>query len=57
MTEEQEALLEEAVKCAHLVEQDARELYEWGDAFAAKWEKRLHNAEASAKLSNIDRQK
>jgi hypothetical protein len=46
MTKEQEALLDEAVKYAQLFEQKARELSEWGDAFAAKWDKRLRDAEA-----------
>jgi hypothetical protein len=45
MTKEQEALLEEAMKYAQLAEQSARELYELGEAFAAKWEKRLRDAE------------
>jgi hypothetical protein len=48
MTKEQEALLDEAVKYAQLAEQKARELSEWGDAFAAKWEKRLSEAEGVA---------
>jgi hypothetical protein len=48
MTPEQEALLDEAVKYAQLFEQQARELSEWGDAFAAKWEKRLRDAEEAA---------
>jgi hypothetical protein len=47
MTEEQEALLDEAVKYAQLFEQQARELSEWGDAFAAKWEKRLRDEKVS----------
>lgn len=46
MTKKQEALLDEAVKYAQLAEQQARELSELGDAFAAKWEKRLQDAEA-----------
>lgn len=46
MTKEQEALLDEAVESAQLAEQQARELSELGDAFAAKWEKRLCDAEA-----------
>ncbi len=45
MTKEQEALLDEAVKYAQLFEQQARELWELGEAFAAKWEKRLRDAE------------
>ncbi|MUL34955.1 hypothetical protein BWI75_00885 [Gloeocapsopsis sp. AAB1 = 1H9] len=45
MTKEQEALLDEAVKYAQLAEQQARELWELGEAFAAKWEKRLRDAE------------
>ena len=47
MTKEQEALLDEAVKYAQLFEQQARELSEWGDAFAEKWEKRLRDAEVA----------
>ncbi len=46
MTKEQEALLDEAVKYAQLAEQQARELWKLGEAFAAKWEKRLRDAEA-----------
>lgn len=46
MTEEQEALLDEAVKYAQLFEQQARELWELGEAFAQKWEKHLHETEA-----------
>ena len=46
MTKEQEALLDEAVKYAQLAEQQARELWELGEAFAEKWEKRLRDAEA-----------
>jgi hypothetical protein len=45
MTKEQEALLDEAVKYAQLFEQQARELSEWGDAFAEKWEKRLRDSQ------------
>jgi hypothetical protein len=45
MTKEQEALVDEAVKYAQLAEQQARELWELGEAFAAKWEKRLRDAE------------
>lgn len=48
MTKEQEALLDEAVKYAQLFEQQARELWELGEAFAAKWEKRLRDAEVAA---------
>lgn len=48
MTKEQEALLDEAAKYAQLFEQQARELSEWGDAFATKWEKRLRDAESEA---------
>jgi hypothetical protein len=43
MTKEQENLLDEAAKYAQLFEQKAKELSEWGDAFAAKWEKRLRD--------------
>ncbi|KJH69925.1 hypothetical protein [Aliterella atlantica] len=49
MTPEQEALLDEAFKYSQLAEQKARELWEWGEAFAAKWEKRLQDAEVAAK--------
>ena len=45
MTIEQEALLDEAVKYAQLAEQQARALWEKGDAFAQKWEKRLREDE------------
>lgn len=45
MTKEQEALLDEAAKYAELFEQQARELWELGEAFAEKWEKRLRDAE------------
>lgn len=45
MTKEQEVLLDEALKYAQLAEQQAKELSEWADAFAAKWEKRLRDAE------------
>lgn len=48
MTKKQEALLDEAVKYAQLAEQQARELWESGEAFAAKWEKRLREAEVAA---------
>jgi hypothetical protein len=47
MTEEQEALLDEAVKYAQLAEQQARELWELGEAFATKWERRLREAEGT----------
>jgi hypothetical protein len=47
MTEEQEALLDEAVKYAQLFEQQARELWELGEAFAIKWERRLREAEGA----------
>ncbi len=45
MTKEQEALLDEAVQSAQLAEQQAKQLWELGEAFAAKWEKRLRDAE------------
>jgi hypothetical protein len=45
MTKEQEALLDEAVKHAQIAEQQARELWELGEAFAQKWEKRLSDEE------------
>lgn len=47
MTQEQEALLDEAWKYSQLFEQQARELWEWGEAFAARWEKRLQDAEVA----------
>jgi hypothetical protein len=47
MTKEQEALLDEAAKYAQLAEQQARELWELGEAFAEKWEKRLCDAEVA----------
>jgi hypothetical protein len=47
MTKEQEALLDEAAKYAELFEQQARELWEMGEAFAEKWEKRLRDAEVA----------
>jgi hypothetical protein len=47
MTEEQEALLDEAAKYAQLAEQKARELWEIGEAFAEKWEKRMRDAEVN----------
>jgi hypothetical protein len=47
MTEEKEALLDEAVKYAQLFEQQARELWELGEAFAIKWERRLREAEGA----------
>jgi hypothetical protein len=47
MTKEQEALLDEAAKYAQLAEQQARELWELGEAFAQKWEKRLRDAEVA----------
>jgi hypothetical protein len=43
MTKEQEAML----KYAELFELQARELWELGEAFAEKWEKRLHDAEVA----------
>jgi hypothetical protein len=47
MTKEQEALLDEAAKYAELFEQQARELWELGEAFAEKWEKCLRDAEVA----------
>lgn len=47
MTKEQEALLDEAVKYAQQAKQQARELWELGEACAAKWEKRLRDAEVA----------
>lgn len=54
LTQEQEALLDEALKVAQILEQQAMELSEWGDAFAQKWEKRLQDAEAAGvtKINN-----
>lgn len=48
MTQEQETILDEALKYAQLFEQQAQELWEWGEAFAAKWEKSLPDAEVAA---------
>ncbi|WP_019499517.1 hypothetical protein [Pseudanabaena sp. PCC 6802] len=48
MTREQEVLLDEALKYAQLFEQQAKELWEQGEAFAQRWEKRLREAEAAA---------
>jgi hypothetical protein len=45
-TKEQEAILEEAAKYARIAEQRARELWEIGEAFAEKWEKRLGETES-----------
>ena len=53
MTKEQEALLDEAVQSAQLAEQQAKQLWELGEAFALKWEKRLHDAEVS-QISQVD---
>jgi cytochrome c5 len=55
MTKEQEALLDEAAKYAQLAEQQARELWELGEAFAEKWEKRLHDAEVAGVPKSGDR--
>jgi len=54
LTQEQEALLDEALKFAQILEQKAKKLSEWGDAFAQKWEKRLQDAEAAeeSKVNN-----
>lgn len=54
MTQEQEALLDESVKYAQLAEQKARELWELGEAFAQKWEKRLREAEAAVASKSDD---
>jgi hypothetical protein len=48
LTQEQEALLDEAAKYAQLAEQQARELWELGEAFAQRWEQRLREAEVTA---------
>jgi hypothetical protein len=47
MTKEQEAMLDEAARYAELFEQQARELWEVGEAFAEKWEERLRDAEVA----------
>lgn len=52
MTKEQEALLDEAVKYAQLAEQQARELWELGEVFAAKWEKHLCDTETTVVLKS-----
>ena len=54
MTKEQEALLDEAVKSAQQAEQQARELWELGEAFAAKWEKRLGDAKRTVVSKSDD---
>jgi hypothetical protein len=53
MNKEQEALLDKALQYAQLAEQQARELLELGEAFAVKWEQRLHDAEV-AEVSKVD---
>ncbi|MDV2994913.1 MAG: hypothetical protein N4J56_004567 [Chroococcidiopsis sp. SAG 2025] len=47
MTKEQEALLDEAVQSAQLAEQQAKQLWELGEAFALKWEKRWRDREVA----------
>lgn len=47
MTKEQEALLDEAVQYAQLAEQQAKQLWELGEAFALRWEKRLRDEEVA----------
>lgn len=47
LTQEQEALLAEALEVAQLLEQKAKELSDWSDGFAQKWEKRLRDAEVA----------
>ncbi len=54
MTEEQEALLDEALKYAQLFEQQARELWELGEAFAQKWEKRLREDQVAVASKSDD---
>lgn len=54
MTKEQEALLDEAVKYARLFEQQARDLWELGEALAEKWEKRLRDAEVTVEPNSDD---
>jgi hypothetical protein len=51
MAQEQEALLDEAAKYAQLFEQQVGELWELGEAFAQRWEQRLHEAEVTAASS------
>jgi hypothetical protein len=55
MTKDQEALLDEAAKYAQLAEQQAREFWELGEAFAEKWEKRLRDAEVAGVPKSGDR--
>ena len=55
MTKEQEALLEKAARYARLAEQQARELWEMGEAFAQKWEKHLSEAENTVVSKSGDR--
>jgi hypothetical protein len=55
MTKEQEAMLDEAARYAELFEQQARELWEMGEAFAQKWEKRLRDAEVACMPNSDDR--
>lgn len=47
LTQDQEALLAEALEVSQLLEQKAKELSDWGNAFAQKWEKRLRDAEVA----------
>jgi hypothetical protein len=54
MTKEQEALLDEAAKYAQLAEQQARELWELGEAFAQKWEERLRDADVAVVPKSSD---
>jgi hypothetical protein len=54
MTQDQEALLDEALKYAQLAELKAKELWEMGEAFAQKWEQRLREAEATAVSKSDD---
>lgn len=55
MTKEQEAKLDEAVKYAQLAEQQARELWELGEAFAEKWENRLRDGKVAEVPNSGDR--
>jgi hypothetical protein len=54
MTKEQNDLLDEALKYAQLAEKQAKELWELGEAFAAKWEKRLQDSEVIATSEEKD---
>ena len=55
LTEEQEALLAEALEIALLFEERAKELSDRGEAFAEKWEKRLRSANQFAAKNLADK--